>query len=175
MQSQRAPVEISPRSYMSGMCRPGTNDVEEDLEVVPEERTGGPTGEGHVRGQQNPARDLDILEAHKGGKNSFPWLLGRKFGDRKRRTTRARERWEDRADPKCTFFFCHSLALSVSLLHNSSARLGGRRHGDPTMTGSAVLQSWKNGYAKKLPPWQRQRVAAAMARQAACTGKANND
>lgn len=145
MQCERAPVEISPRSYMSGMCRPGTSDVEEDLEVVPEERTGGPTGEGHVRGQQNGARDLDILEAHKGGKNSFPWLLGRKFGGRRRRTTRARERWEDRADPKMHLFllsfscpFCFFIAQLFGAIGGTETR--GPDH--DRFCRAAVLEKW---------------------------------
>ena len=47
---------------------------------------------------------------------------------------------------ECTFSFffsfCLSFVLSVSLVRNSSsAEMGGRRDGDPTMTSSASQQS----------------------------------
>ena len=52
-------------------------------------------------------------------------------------------------------------------------RIGGRRDGDPTMTGSVDLRSWDNGYAKSHRRRCGSGGAAAMARRAACSGIEN--
>ena len=59
---------------------------------------------------------------------------------------------EGRARPRMHLFLLSFLVLSFLWCAISSAEIGGRRDGDPTMTGSIGLRSWKNGYVKKPPP-----------------------